>query len=375
MNFSTIDLEIAKCNGNRDELMKIKDKIYSKMRFPGSLFTSSEKKSEIYYLLSVIYKELGEYKKFITTLKKSYILNKDSKFLLASLISAYNLYSEDKKYYSYLVKLFKSKIDNISFEYSGNSASDVKKIIKDNGFIVIKNFFDKEVIKKLEKNFLNNIEISRKTLQNLNKYPDNCIYPIYMISDYGDEKKLKEKVNLGFSKEDWALDKYIDESDRSFINNNITNNLKNSFINELLIDYTNNDKWKMYFDYSMSRKISQYGLNKDGFAGFHQDSRIQLFYKRYLTFWIPFCKVGKNSAPSLTVLPTYCKRFIPYEYSLNANNILEQRLSTEDFPKDCLIQPSLEIGDIWIHDSFTMHGTYIDEYSVGDRLSIDCRFF
>ncbi len=375
MNISKIDLEIATCNGDKKKLKEIEKKINSRISFIKLLFLPKEKKSEIYYLLSTIYKEIGEYEKFIKILKKSYNLNKKSKFLLLSLISAHYLYSNDKKFCSHLIKLYKLEFLNDNFEYKGNSAKEVKKIISDNGFVIIKNFFDKSVIQELEKNFRENIDTVRDTLIKFNKNPDNCIYPIYMIVNYDNKETLREKINHGYSKEDWALDKYIDEKDSAYINNYVTKKFKEGFLNELIKNYTNNSDWKMYFDYSMSRKISHYGLNKDGFAGFHQDSRIQLFYKRYLTFWIPFCDVGKNLAPTLSVLPTYCKRFLPYEYNLNKYKSLEQRLSYDDFPSDCLIQPNLELGDVWIHDSFTMHGTYIDQYSVGARHSIDCRFF
>ena len=369
------DLDIANCKGDLLKLNKLKNILYLKSLIlwfiPGLL--SKKKKYETYYLISAIYKELGLYKKLIKKLKTLFKKNRKSNFVLISLLSAIKKYGIRDNYYLDLIKLFNSRLENENHYYCGNSAKIITKKIKSNGFVILKDFLDKDTINELKNNIELNISNTEDIVRNAGKDPHNCIYPLYMISNYNAEN-IRSKIQIA-AKDNWHLNKYYEISDISYINHKIVSLFKNSFLNEVISNYTNNKNWKLHNDYSMSRKISNDGFEKDGYAGLHQDSRLQLFYKHYLTFWIPFCKTGDGYAPTIDVIPTYCKNYYPYEYNLNSNEELKRKLSIKDFPKECTLSPQVDIGDVWIHDSFTLHGTSVNKNNFGNRHSIDLRFF
>lgn len=369
------DLQIAKGMGDRDKLKVLKYILYIES-FKISLKLNNLKdiqKNEINYLISTIYKELGLYKKSIRQLNTLFKKNKDSNFFLISLLSSIKKCGAQDNYYLELIQLFNSRIDNKDYYYYGNSTKKITEVIKKHGFIIIKNFFDKKKINEMKENFESNIENSKSVLKSIGKDPHNCIYPLFMINNYNSEK-IKNKIKKS-SKDNWHFDKYFENSDSIYLNDHIINRFKDSFLNQLISNYVENNQWKLYSDYSMSRKISDYGFEKEGYAGLHQDSRLTLLYKHYLTFWIPFCKSGNGYAPTLDVIPTYCKNYFPYEYYFDPNNISRQKLSIRDFPDECVLSPNVDLGDLWIHDSFTLHGTSVNKNNFGSRHSIDLRFF
>tara|TARA_B100000900_G_scaffold413773_1_gene438561 strand:- start:2075 stop:3217 length:1143 start_codon:yes stop_codon:yes gene_type:complete len=369
------DLEIAKCNGNKKKLRDLKYTLEKSLESSSliSRFLSKKDNHEVFYLISAIYKEIGLYESSIKRLKLLHKENKSSNFILISLLSALKKYSSNDSDYHQLINLFNSRLTNNNFYYNGSSPQKIIEIIKKNGFVILKDFFNKEIINELKNNLESNIINSEKILKNIGKDPNNCIYPLYMITNY-ETKDISKKIQTAYE-DNWHLTKYFNNHDISYINNMLVEPFKNSFLNEVIGLYTKNTNWKLHNDYSMSRKISHYGFEKDGYAALHQDSRLQLFYKHYLTFWIPFCKTGNGSAPTMDVIPTYCRNFYPYEYFQTDENIQKRQLSVSDFPKECILSPEVNVGDVWIHDSFTLHGTSVTENNYGSRHSIDLRFF
>lgn len=369
------DLEIAECKGNPQNLNKMKRHLYFKYLLfnylPGFSKTNVFK---ILYFASSVDKELGYKKKYVNILKKLHSKNSESNFFLASLLSSIKKYGDCDNFYFDLIQTFKSRIKDNQYYYRGKSSQDTIHKIKENGFVIIKDFFKTDIIEIFQKNFDKNLLSSKKILKERNIDYDNWVFPLYMIINFEDKNELLLKINEGF-KDNWFLKKYFNNHDISYVNKNLISEIKKSFLNDVISKYTHNDNWSLYHDYSMARKISSGAKKKAGYSALHQDSRIQLLDKHYLTFWIPFCKVGNQYAPTLGVIPTFCEHFYPYEYSSDNKGDLKRFLSFDDFPQECILTPEMNVGDIWIHDSYTLHGTsYGNNYS-GSRCSIDLRFF
>lgn len=359
------DIEIAECKGNPKSLNKIKNELRIKYLLSNyiSNYFSKTDICTVQYQLSSAYKELGYKKKSVSTLKKLFLNNRESNFFLVSLISAIKKYGNCDNFYYDLISMFSSKLNTETYYYEGNNAEIITGKIRKNGFIILKNFFDENEINLLRHNFEKNISFIDKIVRKNNIDPDNWVYPLYMISNYQDLNILKRKIETGID-DNWFLNKYFDDNDSTFITNNLINKIKNSFLNDVISKYIANNDWSLYQDYSMARKITASSTKKEGYAKLHQDSRIQLIDKHYLTFWIPFNKVGKSFAPTLGVIPTFCNHFYPDEY-----------LSFDDFPSECIQTPELNVGDIWLHDSFTLHATDFGSKYSGHRHSVDLRFF
>ena len=348
------------------------EKIRNLAQFIKSQIVKKES-AELHFLLGSCYKELKEYDSHVSEWKIAYSLDSENKAMASGLLSAMKRYDVKDDFYNSLLQKLIVKREQVTIDRDDLTVKKVKEIFQEYGFVIIENFLDKNLIKIIRDNFLNNIESSKNTLMSLDLDPYNLIYPIYFCGN-GYERNSEDflnRVKEGFVKKDFCKKEYIREEDLIGLNK-IVDSVGKSELGNFISDYTNNKSWCLHDEYSMARAVGKDGYQKGGFDSFHQDGRIQYRIDKVTTLWIPLTICGVNKTSVICAIPGYFSQYFPYNREESRKNC---PISYEDFPDELIFKPDMNPGDIWLHNGLTVHGTYSDDTMLSNRMSVDLRLF
>lgn len=369
------NLSLNNANGDKEKLQELKYRVEKHLK------TSTKHLSCTLFLLGSISKELKQYDLSIQFWKESFAIKK-SRSTAVSLLSALSQLSSPDPLYSTLQQYLSFSEARFDFNAQDVTLEDINTAIYTNGFVILRNFFAPDFIKYTEQNFKDNVNHVKDTLKSISIEPEDCIYPSYFANKQSLNKYFSAKIKESFLNKNFCEGKYFSQEDYMQLEY-FTNTLKShSNLNTFIKKFIDKKHWSLYPSYSMGRVVSKKGYEKGGFAGFHQDSRIQNRFDQFITAWIPLSECGANIAPMICASPARFSQYYPFlrekKQNLSGNERVPQKspyISYKDFPEECIYKPTLYPGDLWLHDPFTLHGTYADNTMKKTRYSLDLRFF
>ncbi len=122
------------------------------------------------------------------------------------------------------------------------------------------------------------------------------------------------------------------------------------------------------FAYDASRVRRHSGLASDSRLHLHQDAASADYGPHLIvTAWIPLCPCG-DSAPGLQIYPGKMIELLPRKQTRWF--IDDRHLGTV---RKALWRPVFAVGDVFLFDAHTIHGTYVTEEMPDLRISMDVR--
>jgi len=257
-------------------------------------------------------------------------------------------------------------------EYTFNydeSAVNIKKALIDHGFVLVKNIPQRDQIDKflcrLKSNINETMEHSKCNGQDIN-------VPLHFLAKDGDQKELIKCFIANKHKPlgvwHWEFNKVINIKDVwSFFEG--FHEVKLGVAGFLGGDVHAVES----LGYARQKSYAEKTLPM------HQDARTGYWDKNRVVFWCPLTSCGKNS-PGVEVIPWRFKNFFPIKlYSpedLRKRNYYGYHSSINDnlYPKDIILSPILEPGDLLLFDTFTLHRTQWMDKVEDTRYNLDIRF-
>jgi hypothetical protein len=251
------------------------------------------------------------------------------------------------------------------FNMRETAPSEIVSGVREFGFAQIRNVFDTQTINEFRNRTRTNLasveqEISHLPLINLSILP--------LMKDRDRMRELIQRNPKALLDRSILKDVQFTDIEAIFDEFGITA-LVSEYFGKPVVPSWQNATIRNFESHSSA---GEHALPDGHSSTFHQDSRLGKFTDPALVLWTPLQTIDEVSA-RLSIVPQKFEHFFP----TIPNTTDPERTYKCDpalIPPGSTWTPLLEIGDVLLFTSYTVHGSYYPPSGSGPRLSFDTRF-
>lgn len=363
---------IAKCNVELNDAVGNKEQLAMQAQKLRDILAEQPDDAACHYLLGAYCQELCDFQGQIHHWRRAAQLEPDAREYLYALGIAMHMRDRTQPDYAQVMAQCAALTRGAKHTLAQDemSAGAVINALNTYGFVILKNAVKKEPTEKLVHALQRNLA-NATSLADYNESAYDSILPIFFFSDVLTPELLNDRIREGREQQNknWFRLSLVKPKDMTLLKKALLDQVTSGMLAKVFTHMVGHSKWGMHPDYCMIRTTSAAGYKKGGFAGFHQDGRLQGRFDRFVTIWYPLVEVGKNN-PTIAAVPAAFRQFYPYNRDGSADMI-----SYRDFPPEFVVRAQMEPGDIWLHMPLALHGTVVEPDMDAQRYSVDVRVF
>lgn len=364
-NMAQCNIELNDALGNRQTLETQAQKLRA-------VLANDPADAACHFLLGAYCQELHDYAGQIHHWRSAMQLEPHAREYAYALGIAMHMRDRSQPDYAVIMEHCAQMTRSAQFSIAQDDISEqtVTKALEAYGFAILRGAVKKEPTAKLVQVLQRNLS-QATSLASYGESAEDAILPIFFFSDVLTPEALNDRIRAGREQENknWHRLSLVQPQDMALLKNALLDTLTTGTLAKVFTRMLGHSRWGMHPDYCMIRTTSAAGYKKGGFAGFHQDGRLQGRFDRFVTIWYPLVNVGERAA-TIAAVPASFRQFYPYNREEGADMI-----SYRDFPPEFLVRAHMEPGDIWLHMPLALHGTVVEPGMDAQRYSVDVRIF
>ncbi len=325
-----------------------------------------------HYLLGAYLQELCDYAGQIHHWRRAMQLEPHAREYAYALGIALHMRDRSQPDYAQVMALCAQMTRTAKYQFAQDEMNTdaIVKALHTYGFVILKGVVKKEPTAQLAQVLQRNLAHGA-SMANYGESADDAILPVFFFSDVLTPTALNERIKQGKEQDNknWFRKELVKKGDLNLLHKAMIDPVTSSPLAKVFTQILGYSNWGSQPDYCMIRVTSGAGYKKGGFAGFHQDGRLQGRFDRFITIWYPLMQVGTNN-PTIAAVPAAFRQYYPYNRDGSADMI-----SYRDFPPEFVVRAQMEPGDIWLHMPMTLHGTVVEPELSELRYSVDVRLF